>query len=46
MKSDKIKEIIRDFLHNEMSDEIQRLFRRWMTAPTDRETKDAVLLQF
>lgn len=45
IKSDKIKEIIRDFLHK-MSDEIQRLFRRWMTAPTDRETKDAVLLQF
>lgn len=45
MKSAKIKELISDFLHNDMPEEIQHLFRRWLTAPTDREAKEAVLFQ-
>ena len=45
MKTDKINRLVRDFLHGDMPEEIQRRFRRWMTAPADRETKDAALFQ-
>ena len=45
MKTDKINRLVRDFLHGDMPEEIQRRCRRWMTAPADRETKDAALLQ-
>ena len=45
MKTDKINRLVRDFLHGDMPEEIQRRFRRWMTAPADRETKDAALFE-
>ena len=32
-------------IEGDMPEEIQRRFRRWMTAPADRETKDAALFQ-
>ena len=45
MKTDKINRLVRDFLHGDMPEELQRRFRRWMTAPAARETKDAALFQ-
>ena len=43
MKTDKINKLVRDFLHRDMPEEIQRRFRRWMTAPADRETVAMIL---
>lgn len=43
MKTDKLNSLIHDFLHGDMSDEIQRRFRRWMIAPSDRKAKDSAL---
>lgn len=44
MKSEKIHTLIGDFLRGDLPVEIQRLFRRWMVEPTDREAKDQALL--
>lgn len=44
MKSEKIHTLIGDFLRGDLPGEIQRLFRRWMVEPTDREAKDQALL--
>ncbi len=45
MKTTRIRELINDFLHNEMPEDVQHRFRRWMLAPEDREAKDAALRQ-
>ena len=45
MKSDRINELVRGFLHGDLPKELQWLFRRWILAPTDREEKEQALYQ-
>lgn len=43
MKKDKISDIIKYIFHNDIPDNIQSTFKKWLISPHDKEAKDEVL---